>query len=552
MLSVRVLSLALAAALLAGGATRADVKPASIFGDNMVLQQGMSGVPVWGTADPGEAITVSLGGLMAEATADDKGRWMARFVGLGAGGDPTTLTITGKGSSVTFKNVVIGEVWICSGQSNMQWAVRQSAEPEVTAANAKYPQIRLFTVPRQGKPEPQSSVNAKWVVCSPETVKDFSAVAYHFGRNLHEKLGVPVGLISTNVGGTPAEAWTSQEALDAVPELQHYHKTLAERVAKWDPDKAKADFDKAQAKFRDDLAKWEEAAKKARDEGQPPPRRPTAPRPPQSPATSGNSPSTLYNAMIAPLVPFAIKGAIWYQGESNAGRAVEYRTLFPAMIQDWRTRWGQEFPFLFVQLAPWEPGRDNWPVLCEAQLLTMKNVPKTAMAVITDVGDRTDIHPKQKGPVGERLGLAARALAYGEKVEYSGPLYKAMTVEGNKAVLTFDHVGAGLEARGGELTGFTVAGKDGKFVPAKAEIRGETVVVSSEQVEQPTAVRFGWAAFPTVNLWNKNGLPASSRKRLLKPAPSETQCRRRRARRRPTAGGRPAAAPAPSPACERR
>jgi sialate O-acetylesterase len=343
----------------------------------------------------------------------------------------------------------------------MQWAVSQSADPQQTIASADHPQIRLFTVPRQAAPEPQSDVLGNWNVCSPQTIPTFSAVAYHFGQALQKELDVPIGLINTSFGGTPAEAWTSRQGLAEHQSLQHY-------VA-----------------------------------------RPADPK-------NKNGATGLYNAMIHPLVPFAIRGAIWYQGESNAGRAFEYRTLFPAMITDWRRVWGQgDFPFLFVQLAPFKPIVDqpvesDWAELREAQLYTAQSVPKTAMAVITDVGDEKDIHPKQKQPVGERLALAARALAYGEqKLVFSGPEFKEAKVDAGKMVLSFKHVGDGLAAKGDSLTGFTIAGSDRKFVNAYAEIRNDQVVVWHPEVSQPVAVRYGWANYPTGNLWNTGGLPAT-------------------------------------------
>jgi sialate O-acetylesterase len=442
--------------IFAATAAQAAVKPNALFSDNAVLQQGMR-VPVWGTADDGEKVTLKLQGQVASATAKD-GKWRVDLDPLKAGG-PFELTIAGKKDTITLKNIMVGEVWIASGQSNMQMSLKQSADAKQTIAAAANPQIRLFTVPRRATPEPQSDVNGVWSESDPKTVPDFSAVAYFFGRDLQKQLKVPVGLISTNYGGTPAEAWTSQKTIKSTPAL----KELAKRP----------------------------------------------------PTTNANSPSGLYNAMIHPLLPYAIRGAIWYQGESNAGRAYEYRTLFPAMISDWRAAWGQgDFPFLLVQLAPFtaivrEPVESDWAELREAQLLATQALPNVAMAVITDVGDEKDIHPKQKAPVGARLALAARAVAYGEPVEFSGPVYYQQKIDGNRIVLEFKHVGGGLVAKDGPLTGFTIAGADRKFVRAQAEIKGDTVVVSSPKVKEPLAVRFGWSNYPVVNLWNKAGLPAS-------------------------------------------
>lgn len=442
-------------------AVRADVKPNGLFADGMVLQRDRD-VPVWGTANPGEKVTVTFRDQSAEAVAGPDGKWRANLKPLKVGGGPDTLKINDR----EIKDVLVGDVWLCSGQSNMQWPMSACDNSEAIA-NAKDDQIRLFTVPRRGTPEPEADVQGKWDHCTPDSAKDFSAVAYYFGRDLRKALDVPIGLIGTNYGGTPAEAWTTKEALASYPDLFHYAEAAEKHLKEIPADRLP------------------------------------------------HAPSALSNAMIRPLVPFAIRGAIWYQGESNAGRAYEYRTLFPAMIRDWRTLWGQgDFPFLFVQLAPFkeikaEPGDSDWAELREAQLLTTKVVPNSAMAVITDVGDEKDIHPKQKGPVGARLALAALALSHGKDVAYSGPSYKSATFAEGKAVVEFKHVGKGLVAKGGPLTGFAIAGRDGKFVPAEAKIEGKTVVVSSPQVPEPVAVRFGWADFPVVNFWNEGGLPAS-------------------------------------------
>jgi sialate O-acetylesterase len=453
------MSVAFASLMLAAPSAQSAVKPHALFSDATVLQADTK-IPVWGTATSGEKVTVKFQGQEVSTLAAD-GKWSVDLEPMKANKAPTDMSIEGS-NTITVKNVLIGEVWICSGQSNMQWAIKQSETPTEILAAAANPQIRLFTVERRGTADPQSELRRTatagfWSECGPQTLGEFSAVAYHFGRELQKQLDVPVGLISSNVGGTPAEAWTSRETLLAAPET-------AGLIDK-DPS-----------------------------------------RPPKS--------SALFNAMIKPLAPYAIRGAIWYQGESNAGRAYQYRTLFPAMINDWRSIWGQgEFPFLYVQLAPFkaksaDPIESDWAELREAQMLTLKE-PNTAMIVITDVGDEADIHPKPKAPVGQRLALAARGVAYGEKIEYSGPLYTSMNVTGGKITVNFAHVGNGLDAKGGPLTGFSVAGNDRKFKNAYAEINGETVVVHSPEVAQPVAVRYGWANYPVVNLWNKDGLPAS-------------------------------------------
>lgn len=515
----RWLLLAAAAFAVAPAPASADVKVNALFSDNMVLQRGTM-FPVWGTADPGEEVYVHFEQKTADGKreegkavrADEKGFWLVR-IGPFEPAEPGRLLIKGrekkvKGKSVpnevVCKNVLVGEVWICSGQSNMQWEMyRSTLDPEKNIKEANHPNIRLFQVPRRAAATPQATVDAKWVECSPQTVRNFSAVAYFFGRHLQQKLKVPVGVIDTSYGGTPAEAWTSREALSAEESLKYYVEDVDAARKNYDPEKAKAAHEEA-------LARWKAAAEEAKKNNKPEPKRPSMP---PAPGTAANTPSGLYNAMIAPLVPYAIKGAIWYQGESNAPKAYEYRTLFPTMIKDWRKRWGQgDFPFLFVQLAPyWDGDSDGvrYAELRDAQLHTMKTVKNTSMAVITDHGDEKDIHPKQKEPVGVRLALAARALAYGEKIEYSGPIYESKKIDGNRVILSFSHVGGGLMAKGDKLTGFTVAGEDGKFVEAEAKIDGDQVVVSSPSVATPKDVRYGWKNFMRVNLFNKEGLPAS-------------------------------------------
>jgi sialate O-acetylesterase len=491
----------LATICLSGAAALAEVHPHGLFSDNMVLQQGAP-ISVWGTAKPGEKVTVKLAQKEASATTDDKGKWSVKLEAMKPG-EPLTMTIVGE-NTITFNNVVIGEVWIASGQSNMQFAVKQAGHSAEEIAAANYPNLRLFSVPRVVASKPQDDVAGKWEICTPETVGDFSAVGYFFGRDLQKALNVPVGIIHASWGGTPAEAWASMRVLEGDPTF----KPILDRWAQ-----AIANYRKALDAQVKDLQKWV-ADSDAADAAGKPIATPKIQLPPD-PRLNPHRPSVLYNAMIHPLLPYAVKGAIWYQGESNAGEAFVYRKLFPAMIRNWRTDWKLgDFPFLFVQLAPFrktvdQPGESDWAELREAQLLTMLTVPNTAMAVITDVGEENNIHPKAKQPVGARLALAARALGYGEKIEYSGPIYKAMKREGNKIVISFDHLGGGLVAKDGPLKGFAIAGADKKFVNATAEIVGDTVVVSSPEVAQPVAVRYGWANYPVVNLWNKAGLPAS-------------------------------------------
>jgi len=485
----------------------ADVKLPAVISGNMVLQRGKK-IPIWGWAELGEKVSVKGSWQLfgTSTKAKDNGKWTVKIQPPKAGG-PYEIVLKGN-NTITLKNILVGEVWVCSGQSNMAMSVRSSANAEQEIAEADYPNIRLFTVERKVAEQPQTDCAGSWTSCSPETIPDFSAAAYYFGRELHKELSVPIGLIHTSWGGTPAEAWTRREMLekdeDFAPILKRY-------------DDAIAKYPQAKKKYEEDVEKWKEAVKKAKAEGKKAPRRPSRPFGPWSP----HSPAGLYNAMIAPLIPYGIGGAIWYQGESNAGRAYQYRQLFPAMIKNWRNDWGQgDFPFLFVQLANFmavdpEPVDSAWAELREAQLMTLA-LANTGMAVIIDVGEADNIHPKNKQDVGKRLALWALGKSYGKKLEYCGPIYKSMKVERRLIVrgekrsseciirLFFEHVGGGLAAGGGgPLKGFAVAGADRKFVWADAKIDGNTVVVSSNKVSEPVAVRYGWANNPLCNLYNK-------------------------------------------------
>lgn len=493
----RFLCAALGLLLVGPSLVSADVRLPKIFGDNMVLQ-AHARVPVWGWADPGEEVHVLIGGQLRKTEANDQGRWRVDFDPFEYG--PVRFVVEGK-NRIELRNVLVGEVWVCSGQSNMEWPVARAMNAEQEIASANYPEIRLFKVAKVVAAKPLDDTEGEWRVCSPETVRDFSAVGYFFARELHQRLGVPIGMIQAAWGGTPAEAWTSREALEADPEL----KPILER---WD--EILANYDEARKRYEEALRRWQEQARAARNEGKPVPPRPRPPRGPDHP----HRPAGLYNGMICPIVPFAIKGVIWYQGESNASRAYQYRKLFRTMIRDWRRTWGQgDFPFLFVQLANFlarqaEPGESDWAELREAQMMALEE-PNTAMAVAIDIGEANDIHPRNKQEVGRRLALAALAIAYGKDVVYSGPLFDHMKIEGNKVRLFFKHVDGGLVAKGGELRGFAIAGPDRKFVWAKAKIEGDTVVVWSDKVPNPVAVRYGWADNPDCNLYNKAGLPAS-------------------------------------------
>ena len=484
--------------LIAAPLTLADVKLPAVIGDNMVLQRHQR-VPIWGMADPGERVTVTFAGQRVTAVARPDGRWILRLTALAAGG-PHEMTVAGK-NTIELQNILVGEVWACSGQSNMQMSVRASNNAEEEIAAADYPEMRLFTVPRVPSSERTTEIEAQWVVCTPETIPNFTAVGYFFGREVHKTLNVPVGLINTSWGGTPAESWTTRPTIETDPEFR----PIADRWTQ-----AEQNYPEQKKKHEEALAKWKEEADKAKAEGKQPPRQPWPPLFERK----QYEPGSLFNGMVFPLIPYAIKGAIWYQGESNAGRAYQYRALFPAMIRDWRQEWGQgAFPFLFVQLANFlareaEPTDSAWAELREAQSMTLDLV-KTGQAVIIDIGDEKDIHPKNKQDVGLRLALNALAMAYGQDIVYSGPVYREMATQGSKIRLAFDCVGGGLVAQGGELKGFALAGEDQKFVWAEAVIEGDTVVVHSDRVPQPAAVRYAWANNPECNLYNQEGLSAS-------------------------------------------
>ena len=630
---------------------RAEVRLPAILGDNMVLQQGMK-VRIWGNADADERVTVTFDKKSSHTVADQQGRWQIWLDPLKAGG-PFELTV--KGTNVlTIKNVLVGEVWLCSGQSNMEWPLVNTVDGAGAVAQANHPEMRLFTVTHQTSAETLSDLQGRWVVTTPEEAAHFSAVGYFFGRELQQRLKIPIGLIDSSWGGTPAEAWTSNQALlssaELKPILEKYESSLnpppqtkaayARALAAWeeknlyidgenkgealgyaDPKAPTADwarmdlptqfetagllidgtvwfrkavnipeswagkdlvlnlppiddhdltyfngtkigstgretpnsymvprkyvvpgslvhagrsviavrvFDRAgeggfsrggamslgppgasEAQLISLRGTWDYKVELALE-----PKRPDwGTRPEAVGVNNQNNPSVLYNAMIAPLVPFAIRGAIWYQGESNAGRAYQYRTLFPVMIRNWRSAWGRDFPFYFVQLANWrarkaEPDESDWAELREAQAMTLRE-PHTGMAVTIDIGEEKDIHPRNKLDVGRRLAAWALSGTYGQKVIPSGPLFDRHIIEGNKVRIYFKH-GVGLKTSdGGPLKGFAIAGEDRRFVWADAHVEGDTVIVSSPAVPKPLAVRYGWADNPVVNLYNRADLPAS-------------------------------------------
>ena len=476
----------------------AEVRLPALLGDGMVVQRGLP-VHVWGRADPGEKVAVVFRGEEADAATDGAGRWEA-YLQPGQAGGPFEMTVRGE-NAIVLRDVYVGEVWVASGQSNMVWPLARSNDAEREIAEAKFPRIRYFKVKLATTDERREDVEGEWLEVSPETAGEFSGVGYFFARHLHEKLSVPFGVIQSAWGGTPAEAWTSAKTLDSDAALAPFLQEWAQVLADY-PEAAKA-HEKA-------LKRWQEAAAKAKADGRAEPRRPRAPRGPGH----QHAPAGLFNAMIAPLTPYAVRGAIWYQGENNAsrGHGELYRALFAAMIRDWRREWGLgPFPFLFVQLADYGrvPPESAWPEVREAQAMTLDLV-NTAMAVTVDIGNPMDIHPRNKQDVGRRLALAARAKVYGESgLAFSGPAFRQATREGRALRLWFDHADGGLTARGGALRGFELAGADGRYVAAEARIDGANVLLSNPAVEAPRKARYAWADAPEGNLFNKAGLPAS-------------------------------------------
>lgn len=440
---------------------RAELRLPHIFSEHMVLQRERS-IPIWGWATEGANVEARLGDTTVKAVADKEGVWRLRFPARSHGG-PLAFTVKSDKDegTIAFQDVWVGEVWLCSGQSNMEWPVSMSAEPEKTIENADHSQIRLFMVPKKASTEPQSDCEAIWNICSPQSVAGFSAVGYHFALKIADETGLPVGMIGSYWGGTRGEAWVSRESLKDRP-------------------------------FFLPLLNYQ--------------------APPESPH---NAACSLFNGMLAPVAPYAIRGALWYQGESNIGRAEQYARLLPALIADWRFHWAQgDFPFYYAQLAPYSYGGQDptgYAELCDAQRVTL-SVPNTGMAVTNDIGNLKDIHPADKKSVGERLALWALCKDYGNpEVVPSGPLYRSCSMDGGEARIHFDHTAGGLKTRDDKPpTDFQIAGKDRRFQAADARIEGETVIVSSPNVPAPVAVRFAWHESAQPNLMNAKNLPASA------------------------------------------
>lgn len=491
-------------ALLSGGpSAQANVKLPALFGDHMVLQRDQKD-RVWGWADADEEVTVSIAGQSKKARADKDGKWLVTLDPLPAGG-PYTVLIKGK-NEIRLDDVLVGEVWICSGQSNMQWDVARADDGDLEALAAKDSGIRLISVPQVGTQTPKDDFHGKWQVCTTENVKDFSAVGFFFGRQLRQTLDVPIGLIDDAWGGSACEAWIRRDLLASDAKYQPL-------MEKWE--KIEADHKTAQAAYEKALAEWNTAAEKAKSEGKPAPEKPKAP---ENNLMGGNSrPANIYNGVLKPTIGYGIRGAIWYQGESNAGRAYQYRDLFPLMIKSWRDEWGiGDFSFYWVQLADFlvekpEPGDSAWAELREAQTMTMGKLPHTGEAVIIDLGEAQDIHPRDKQNVAKRLARWALAHDYGVRVPHHSPTFKSKEIEGNKIVVTLGHPGNGLRAFDvPEVRGFTIAGEDKKFVKAQAKILGkDKVEVWADGVSSPVAVRYAWADNPVCNLYTTDGLPVT-------------------------------------------
>ncbi|MGA2101736.1 MAG: sialate O-acetylesterase [Candidatus Sulfotelmatobacter sp.] len=472
---------------------RADVSLPSLLADHMVVQRGLP-VHVWGMAAPREGVTVTFRSETKSTTADDLGRW-SLYLSPGEAGGPFSMMVKAA-NTIVLNDVLAGDVWVASGQSNMEFSMKSLVNADAEIAAAQYPKIRIFRVEHRPSDFPRSDVEAKtWAACTPESAAESSAVAYYFARDLYRRMNVPIGLVESFWGGTAAESWTSLNGLAADASLMPVFAERSKMV-----DARESTLLEQQQEERN----FQLAVEQAKAGGKPAPQRSW------HPDFAAWAPAALFNGMISPLTRFAIRGVIWYQGEANSGeRAPLYARLFRAMISDWRKNWDEgDFPFLFVQIANWTTAADgNWPEVRDAQrqALALRN---TGMAVTIDIGDPVDIHPKNKLDVGQRLALAARAIAYGEKLEWSGPLYRQVTQEDHALRVWFDHAN-GLAAKGGALVGFEIAGADGKYVAADATIDGSSVVVSSAAVTSPISVRYGWAANPTCNLINKEALPAS-------------------------------------------
>lgn len=497
----RIPLLALAALTLGALASAAELRLPAVFSDHMVLQRDKA-VAVWGWADAAEEVSVEFAGQKKAAKADASGKWFLRLDPLTASAESRNLTATGKdGRKAEVSDVLVGDVWLGSGQSNMAMTVNRAKDFEQEKAAATFPLIRHFKEESAGAASAQSQAKGKWLACTPDNVGGFSATLYFFGREIHREIGVPIGLINTSVGGTPIESWIAPEVQETKPALKAALEAQSAANPKIDAEKAKADHAKA-------LEKFKAAKAKAVAEGT------KAPRPPRNAAEVSErkgSYGQLFNGKVAPLVPYTLKGMLWYQGEANSSdtRAPLYVHQLSALVTDWRARWGEELPFAWVQLPNFTRPGEGWPLMREAMLKTL-SLPKTGMAVTIDIGEAKDIHPKNKQEVGRRLSLWALGNVYGRKVAAaSGPLPAGHEIKGAEVVVTLTHA-EGLKTRdGAPVKGFQLAGTDKQWKPATARIDGTKLVVTSAEVAAPVALRYAWLDFPETNLVNSADLPAS-------------------------------------------
>ena len=479
--------LIISAFMLLQATANAGLKLPNIFGDHMVVQQNAP-IRIWGKTSPGQAVTASLAGKSASTTADDDGGFTVELPQLAADGASHQLIVTAD-ETVTFNDVLIGEVWVCSGQSNMQWSVNASNDADLERLAARHPKLRMINFPQVGTQEAVWTHDRQWQVCSPETVGGFSAVGYFFGRQLLETLDVPVGMINNAWGGSACEAWINRDVLAADSQYEPLLTRWKQNEAAVADLSAKADLDDNQKKQLENLKRQ---------------------------MTGNSRPGNIYNGVLKSHLGYTIKGAIWYQGESNASRAYQYRNLFPLMISNWRQEWGQgDFPFYWVQLADFRAEKDmpvesDWAELREAQTMTISALPNTGQAVIIDIGEGKDIHPKNKVDVGRRLARWALAVDYGISVPYRSPQYRDMQIQENKIILTFDYVdGKGWRPFDTAApVGFSIAGEDRKFVWADAKILPDgSIEVSASEISNPVAVRYAWADNPVCNMYDNAGLP---------------------------------------------
>jgi len=464
----------------------AETKLPNVFSDGLVLQQGQEN-KIWGRDNAGQSIAIAIGDHQLTATADAAGNWEAKLPPLPVGG-PHILTVAGSSAKIV-RDVLVGEVWICSGQSNMQWSVNASNDPDMERLAAQFPKIRMINFPQAGSQEPiWSHDDRKWQVCTPETVGNFSAVGYYFARQLHQTTGVPIGMINNAWGGSACEAWIHRDVLNGNTRFQALMDRWKVTEARHQELSGKSDRNEEEEKEFKNLTN----------------------------NLRGNQrPANIYNGVLKSHLGYGIRGAIWYQGESNAGRAYQYRELFPLMIQNWRNEWGQgDFPFYWVQLADFraektEPGESDWAELREAQTMTMDRLPNTGQAVIIDIGEGKDIHPMNKVDVGRRLARWALAKQYNIAIEFQSPRYASMQDDGDGILLTFNHIPNGWRPFDvNEPVGFTIAGEDKTFHAAEAKILdGGKIRVSSSKVAKPVAVRYAWADNPVCNMYSRAGLP---------------------------------------------